>query len=265
MHPAISYALMTAVGMAVGVMSAGLGIGGGILMVPALVELMSLDPHTAKGTSLLIILPVAALNAWRLSRSAGDVPWRLAGFLGAGALAGGYAGGWMTTLVNGAVVLWLFIGTLALLGLRTFFLQDPHVSADQTRERPGLSVAIGFLSGLVGGATGTGGGIVLVPLALLAGLTTNARVVQLSNMIMAIICASGSVAHLCAERISAMPGTVGQVNLVLVPFVFLGAQISSAWGTRLNTVLTVRRRRTVMGVLLIAIACRLAHRALGTQ
>jgi len=253
---------MFIVGTGVGVLSAGLGMGGGVLMVPAFVEFVNLDPHTAKGTSLFVIVFVAALNAWRLNRDQHDTPWRLAGMLAPGAVVGGYFGGWATTLMSGSTVLWLFVGALGLLGLRTFFIDLELVSAEDVRRRDGVAVLVGVVSGIVGGATGTGGGLVLVPLALLAGLTTNDRVVGLSNMVMVATSAAASAAHLNAERISSLPGTVGQVSLALVPLVFLGAQLGSRWGTRLNVLLTLRRRRIVMGALLIIIAWRVACRAL---
>ena len=253
---------MTLVGGCVGVLSGGLGIGGGILMVPAFIEFASLDPHTAKGTSLFVILPVAALNAWRLNHDRKDIQWRLAGQLAIGALVGGYAGGWVTRYLDGSTVLWLFIGLLGLVGFRTLFLEDPRGTVSQVRNRPALAVLIGFLSAIAGSATGTGGGIVMVPLALLAALTSNDRVVGLSNIIMVVTSAAGTAAHLGAERISAMPGTAGQVNLALAFFVFLGAQVSSRWGVQLNAFLTLRRRRIIMGALLIIVASRLAYRAL---
>jgi hypothetical protein len=54
-----------AIGVAAGVLSGLLGIGGGALFVPALVLLLGLGQVEAQATSLLAIVPVALVGAWR--------------------------------------------------------------------------------------------------------------------------------------------------------------------------------------------------------
>lgn len=56
------------VGMAAGVLAGMLGIGGGALFVPALVLILGLGQVDAEATSLLAIVPVAAVGAWRQQR-----------------------------------------------------------------------------------------------------------------------------------------------------------------------------------------------------
>lgn len=58
----IAAALM---GVAAGVLSGLLGVGGGILFVPALTLVLSLSQVRAEATSLLAIIPVALVGAWR--------------------------------------------------------------------------------------------------------------------------------------------------------------------------------------------------------
>lgn len=53
------------VGACAGVLAGMLGIGGGALFVPALVLILGLDQVDAEATSLLAIIPVAAMGAWR--------------------------------------------------------------------------------------------------------------------------------------------------------------------------------------------------------
>jgi uncharacterized protein len=80
-------------GLAVGVLVGLLGIGGGIVLVPALVYLLHMDQHLAQGTSLLILLPPVGLGALREYWKQGQVDLR-AGVLSAfGMLVGGYVGG----------------------------------------------------------------------------------------------------------------------------------------------------------------------------
>lgn len=58
-------ALAIIIGVAAGVLSGLFGIGGGILLVPALALVLGLDQVEAEATSLLAIIPVAAVGAWR--------------------------------------------------------------------------------------------------------------------------------------------------------------------------------------------------------
>ena len=56
------------IGVAAGMLSGLLGVGGGALFVPALVLLLGLDQVDAEATSLLAIVPVALVGAWRQHR-----------------------------------------------------------------------------------------------------------------------------------------------------------------------------------------------------
>lgn len=251
---------MLVLGVGVGILSGALGLGGGILMVPAFMMFVpGMDAHTAKGTSLFIIIFVSAVNAWRMMRPLERKPWALTSQLAAGSVAGGYLGAWLTTLVDERVVVALFMALMLVLGYRTFFLRELVVDEAAVRRRLPVSVGIGLLAGLVGGATGTGGGAVLIPLALMAGIVGNSRVVGLSNMVMILTSVAGSVAHLSAAPVFEGGWTIGHVNLALAPLVFAGAQAGSYWGRRLNTHLTLPRRRVAMGALLLFITARMAY------
>ena len=60
-----SIAAAAAVGFAGGVTGGLLGVGGGVLFVPALVFFLGLSQLAGEATSLLAIIPVAILGAWR--------------------------------------------------------------------------------------------------------------------------------------------------------------------------------------------------------
>ena len=67
-----SIAAAAAVGFAGGMTGGLLGVGGGVLFVPALVFCLGLSQLSAESTSLLAIIPVAIVGAWR-QRSYGNV------------------------------------------------------------------------------------------------------------------------------------------------------------------------------------------------
>jgi uncharacterized protein len=85
--------LAISLGVAAGVVSGMLGVGGGILFVPALTLALGLGHLDAEATSLLAIVPVCLLGAYR-QHGYGNVRVReglLIGVLGAGGVAAGVA------------------------------------------------------------------------------------------------------------------------------------------------------------------------------
>jgi hypothetical protein len=85
--------LAAVLGAAAGVVSGLLGVGGGVLFVPALTLALSLSQVKAEATSLLAIIPVALVGAFRQHRY-GNVSWgdgAVLGVLSAVGVAGGVA------------------------------------------------------------------------------------------------------------------------------------------------------------------------------
>ena len=78
-------------GAGAGVLAGLFGVGGGILFVPTLTLALGLTQIHAEASSLLAILPTAAVGAWRQQRY-GNVRWRSALILGLAAIAGVEAG-----------------------------------------------------------------------------------------------------------------------------------------------------------------------------
>lgn len=70
-----------ALGAAAGLVAGLFGVGGGVIFVPTLTVILGLAQLDAEATSLLAIVPVAALGSWRQAR-AGTVRWRDAGIIG---------------------------------------------------------------------------------------------------------------------------------------------------------------------------------------
>ena len=80
-------------GLCVGVLVGLLGIGGGVVLVPAMVYLLGMDQHLAQGTSLFILLPPTGLGALREYWKQGQVDWRAGILCALGILLGAYGGG----------------------------------------------------------------------------------------------------------------------------------------------------------------------------
>ena len=89
MNPNLLFVL---IGLGTGVLSGIFGIGGGIIIVPALILLARFTPQMAAGTSIgALILPVGALGAWAYYKE-GHLRVAPALWIGLGIFFGAYAG-----------------------------------------------------------------------------------------------------------------------------------------------------------------------------
>lgn len=94
--------LVGATGLLAGLVSGLLGVGGGIVMVPALVLFAGFLPLDAKGTSLAVILPTALIGTWR-NRTHRNTDLRAAAVIGASGALAAVAGGTVSALMPVAV------------------------------------------------------------------------------------------------------------------------------------------------------------------
>lgn len=100
-----------AIGVVIGAWNGALGIGGGLLTVPALVLLFGVDLHVAAGTSLLTLLPNAVAGSWvHLRQGTASSRW---GWLLGSTAAPGVVAGAMLGLSLDARVLGLVFGAFA--------------------------------------------------------------------------------------------------------------------------------------------------------
>lgn len=84
--------ILIGIGLAAGVLSGMIGVGGGIIIVPGLVYLLGLTQHSAQGTSLALMLPpigiLAAMNYYK----AGALNVKYAAVIAIAFIIGGYFG-----------------------------------------------------------------------------------------------------------------------------------------------------------------------------
>ncbi|MEX1281543.1 MAG: sulfite exporter TauE/SafE family protein [Acidimicrobiia bacterium] len=90
--------VLLAVGLVAGALAALLGIGGGVIYVPALVILFDLVQQKAQGTSLVAILPAAVIGAIGHAR-AGRMRWGVAWSVAAGSFLGGFGGALLAQII----------------------------------------------------------------------------------------------------------------------------------------------------------------------
>jgi hypothetical protein len=109
------------VGLVIGAFSGVVGIGGGILFVPALVWLFGMSQHKAQGTSLGALLAPVGIFAFLEYYRRGNADLRIALLLAAGFLVGGYFGAVGAQHISELWLRRIFAITLILVGGRMWF------------------------------------------------------------------------------------------------------------------------------------------------
>ena len=118
----MSYLIAGLIGLMGGVASGLFGVGGGIVMVPAMVFLLKMPIHHAVGTSLAVIIPTALMGSWKHHQH-GNVEWGTALSLIPMAVVGGYLGAWLANELHPNMLKRLFGGFLMLVRARLLFFK----------------------------------------------------------------------------------------------------------------------------------------------
>lgn len=117
----MSFLLFVAIGLGAGLLSGLFGIGGGVVIVPALAAFARMPFPTATGTSLAaLLLPVGALGAWEYWKR-GQVQVGPAALVALGLLAGAWAGARFAGGLAPATHQRLFALFLAAMAVRLWF------------------------------------------------------------------------------------------------------------------------------------------------
>jgi uncharacterized membrane protein YfcA len=112
--------LFIAIGLGAGVLAGMFGIGGGIVIGPALILLAKFQPQTATGTSLgALLLPVGALGAWEYYRR-GHLNIAASLWIALGLLFGAWAGARLAQTLSGPPRQKAFAIFLVLLAIRVW-------------------------------------------------------------------------------------------------------------------------------------------------
>lgn len=162
-------AVLVIVGVAVGLLSGMFGIGGGTVIVPALVWL-GLTQRNAAATSMLAIAPTSISGVISYA-TCGNVDWLAALLLFCGMFVGGQIGSWLLSRLSELVLRWIFVVFLVFVVANQISFvpsRDQHIAMSAlTGVCLGLlGVVIGTLAGLLG----IGGGALAVPaLSMLFG------------------------------------------------------------------------------------------------
>ncbi len=238
---------MVVAGALAGLTSGLFGVGGGIVIVPALTLLAGFGPRLASGTSLTAIVPISAAGLVGYA-VAGEVDVAAAALLTVGSLAGAVVGTRFLRSLSGPALQWGFAALMLVTSLRLVLGGDGDGSgrAALTVAAALVLVVLGFAAGVLAGLLGVGGGIIIVPLLTIA---FGVPLVVAKGTSLAVILPTSLVgtlrnrsAGLTALRPAAVVGVAGVLSAAAAAQVSLGldARLSSLLFAGLLVVVAVR-------------------------
>ncbi|HET8866699.1 MAG TPA: sulfite exporter TauE/SafE family protein [Agrococcus sp.] len=242
---------LVAIGLLSGFLSGMFGIGGGIVIVPLLVMLAKFPRKLAAGTSLGAIVPAALVGVASYA-AVGNVDWIVALILVVGSVIGAQVGAHLLHKLPVLAIRWAFIVFLAAVAVSLFFVVPSREAEFELHVWSAVGlVVLGFITGVLSGILGVGGGIVIVPmLILLFGLSdVVAKGTSLAMMIPTAI--SGSIGNLRRKN----------VDIVAALIVGLAACVTTALGAAAAIALDPRTASIIFGVFLVLLIVRLVVEA----
>jgi uncharacterized membrane protein YfcA len=128
------YFVSILLGLAGGILVGFMGIGGGIVLVPAMVYLLHLSQHTAQGTSLFLQLPPLGLGALLMYWKKGQVDLKAGSICALGILLGGYFGSKMAIGLSSRNLRELFGGFLIVTAVMLWRKDEPRKLDQETAQ-----------------------------------------------------------------------------------------------------------------------------------
>lgn len=124
--------VLVSIGLFAGMLSGFVGVGGGIIIVPALVFFLGLTQHQAQGTSLFVLmLPVvsfAVLNYWK----SGNVKWEYGLVIAMTFIVGAFFGSKLSLKISPGLVQLLFGILMAYISFRMILSGYTSISSDES-------------------------------------------------------------------------------------------------------------------------------------
>ncbi len=248
LEPITTIVILIAVGLGAGTLGSMIGVGGGIILVPAL-TFLGLSPAQTASTGLIAVTSTSVSSTIEYSRQK-RIDYRLGIEMAAFAIPGAVLGAFLSDYLS-AQSFKLYFGILLLLA-GTYVPYKNSILKDSAAKKRSIALraaifAATFGAGIISSLFGVGGGIIFVPAMLLVLGLTMQRAAPTSQLTLMITSIAGVLTH----------GLLGHPDYLqaaaLSAGAFAGAQIGARASRTAKEVLLQR----ILGLALIAVAIEL--------
>nr|WP_267869055.1 sulfite exporter TauE/SafE family protein [Shewanella electrodiphila] len=251
------FSICLVLGGFVGFMAGLLGIGGGLIIVPALIYLLpwvgvesSQLTHVAIATSLASII-LTSLSSAVAHNKRGNVPWTLFKPMLPGILIGALASGFISEQIASDDLQRAFAVFVVLMAIQMAFPFKPKAN----KQTPKFVVLflVSTLIAIIAGLMGIGGGVLLVPFLTFCGLQMR-QAVGFSSVTGCLIAISGTTGYIIAGmKVTDLPeGTFGFIYLPALAGIIISSMLIAPLGVKAaSTWPTPILKRVFAGLLMI--------------
>jgi uncharacterized protein len=262
---------LLALGVVGGFLAGLLGIGGGMMMVPVLTWVFTqrgvesgMAVKMAVATSMATIL-FTSMSSVRAHHALGAVRWPIVWAMAPGIAVGGLlAGAGAFAVLKGQGLALLFAAFISYMALGMFRSRQPQPGRSMPGAwgTAGVGAGVGFISGLLG----AGGAFMSVPFMTWCNVPPRHAVGTSAALGFPIALAStmGYVIsgwHLPAGAAAGLPGTLGYLYLPGLLIVVIASVSLAPLGARTAQRVNVQALKRLFGVMLLALAASMLHRA----
>ena len=237
---------MILLGFAAGVLGSMIGVGGGIIVVPAL-TFLGFPPTVAASNSLFAALSNSIASTISYSRQK-RIEFSLGLKLGLLTIPGTIIGALLSTDESPEIFKFLF-GLVLIASAAYIFLRKKIEDKEKTLSKQMIVFAVGasFFAGIISSFFGIGGGIIFVPLMVVGMGMAMKRAAPTSQLILLFASLSGVIIH----------SLLGHTDFLQAGFLAIGAFIGGLVGARLSLDIKERYLQILISVVIIIAAGKL--------
>ena len=247
LDPITTIIVLIAVGLGAGTLGSMIGVGGGIIMVPAL-TFLGLPPAQTASSSLIAVTSTSVSSTIEYSRQK-RIDYRLGLTMSAFAVPGAVLGAILSESLS-IESFKLYFGILLMLA-GIYVLYKNSILKDSAAKKRSMAYAAVFPAtfgaGIIASLFGVGGGIIFVPLMLLVLGLTMQRAVPTSQLTLMTTSIAGIFAH----------GLLGHPDYLQAAALSTGAFAGAQIGARLSRTTKDVLLQRLLGLALIAVAIEL--------
>ena len=245
-------------GIIVGFAGGLLGIGGCFIMIPVqywVLTSMGIDPGTAIliafGTNLAVVLPTAISGAYGHNKK-GVVVWNAVISMGIAGFFGAILGGYIATLIPGTYLPMIF-GLVILLSAIRMLTAKPPTEEKKPVDDLFTYLLWGIPIGILTGIIGIGGGVVLIPVMVLALHFKMHNAVGTSTGLMIFTALGGTIAYIInGWGVAGLPPySLGYVNLLQWALLACTSIVMAQVGVRIAHKLPAKQLKLIFIIVMI--------------
>ena len=239
-------------GIVGGTISGMLGVGSGLVLIPALVILFALPQKSAQGTALVVMVPMALVGATRYwVDPAIDVNLAYAGLIIAGAVAGVMLGFEVASRVPGGILKKVFAIFIMIVAVRMLLTTGgAGESSLASLSNPWWAfVLLGIAAGVISGMLGVGSGVILIPALVILFAFPQKSAQGTALMVMVPMALVGAIRYRLHPQI--------KVSLRHAGLIIAGAIVGSLIGSEVAARVPASMLKKVFAVFIMIVALKM--------